>query len=89
MSESDEKICEMFGITLDDVVSDEEHMESGFPGEEFGAAIDGLPAHKTRPISITFYDYEIAAIDSAAAREGISRSAWVRRACNNELVSLS
>lgn len=39
--------------------------------------------------SLKFYDFELAAIDSAAKREGISRSAFIRRACDNELVALA
>ena len=42
-----------------------------------------------RSSSVKFFDFELAAIDRAAEREGISRSAFIRRACDNELVSLA
>ena len=39
--------------------------------------------------SLEFYDFELAAIDVAAKKDGISRSAFIRRACSNELVALA
>jgi metal-responsive CopG/Arc/MetJ family transcriptional regulator len=41
--------------------------------------------------SATFklFDFELEAIDRAAEREGISRSAFIRRACDNELIEMA
>ena len=38
-------------------------------------------------IAAPFHDFELVAIDAAAKREGVSRSAFIRRACGNELVA--
>ena len=56
---------------------------------EFGEPIDGRPQAKMKTTSLKFYDFELAAIDAAAKKEGISRSAFIRRACGNELVALA
>lgn len=37
--------------------------------------------------TVKFFDFELAAIDAAAKREGISRSTFIRRACDNELIA--
>lgn len=39
--------------------------------------------------SFKLYDFELAAIDRPAAKEGISRSAFIRRACDHELIALA
>ena len=70
----------------DDVGSYENGDWSGF---EFGEPIDGRPQEKMKTTSLKFYDFELAAIDAAAKKEGISRSAFIRRACGNELVALA
>ena len=58
-------------------------------GFKFGNPVDGKPEAKMRTTSLKFYDFELAAIDAAAKKEGISRSAFIRRACGNELVALA
>ena len=74
----------MFGTTLEEVEADAEVYESGdVSAFKFGEPIEG------RPTSMMLFDFEIEAIDRAAKKEGISRSAFIRRALDNELISLS
>ncbi len=87
---NDMELCEMFGTTLDEVGADAERYETGdLSGMEFGAPIDGRPQEKMRTTSFKLFDFELAAIDRAAAAEGISRSAFIRRACDNELIAIA
>ncbi len=87
---NDKELCKMFNTTLDEVASDVEKYERGDLSEmAFGAPIEGRPQPKMKSASVKLYDFELAAIDRAAAAEGISRSAFIRRACDNELVALA
>lgn len=87
---NDKELCEAFGTTLEEVEADVEKFESGdWDGFVFGDPIAGRPAAKTKTVSTKFYDFELAAIDRAAKKEGISRSAFIRRACDNELIALA
>ena len=87
---NDHELCELFGTTLETVEEDAAHYEQGdLSAFDFGAPIEGRPAAKMKTTSLKFFDFELAAIDAAAKREGISRSAFIRRACENELVALS
>ena len=87
---SDKELCEAFGTTIDEVESDVDAFETGtWEDFKFGNPVDGKPEAKMRTTSIKFYDFELAAIDAAAKKEGISRSAFIRRACGNELVALA
>lgn len=87
---SDEELCRRFGTTLAQVEADVEKYESGdLSGFEFGDPIDGRPTPKMVTSSVKFYDFELKAIDAAAQKLGLSRSAFIRRACDNEVVSLS
>ena len=87
---SDKELCEAFGTTIDEVESDVDAFENGtWEGFKFGKPVDGKPETKMRTTSLKFYDFELAAVDAAAKKEGISRSAFIRRACGNELVALA
>ena len=87
---SDKELSAAFGTTIDEIDADVEAFEHGdWEGFEFGTPIDGRPEAKMKTTSLKFYDYELAAIDAAAKKEGISRSAFIRRACDNELVALA
>ena len=87
---SDKELCEGFGTTLAEADSDVEAFESGsWDDFKFGTPVEGRPQAKMKTTSLKFYDFELAAIDNAAKKEGISRSAFIRRACGNELVSLA
>lgn len=87
---NDKELCEMFGTTLEEVEADVEKYESGdFSGVSFGSSINGRPPEKMKTASFKLFEFELAAIDRAAKKEGISRSAFIRRACDNELVATS
>lgn len=87
---SDRELCNAFGTTVEDVDADVRAFESGnWEGFRFGDPVEGKPDANMTTASLQFYDFELAAIDAAANREGISRSAFVRRACGNELVALA
>lgn len=87
---TDMELCEKFGTSLEEVESDVEMYENGdFSKIRFGSPVDGRPQPKMKTTSFKLFDFELAAIDRAAAAEGISRSAFIRRACDNELVSIA
>lgn len=90
---SDQEACALLGTTLEQVEADAARYESGdFTGWEFGTPIDGIPQLPTpelRTTSVKLYDHELQALDAVAKREGISRSALIRRAVDRELVALS
>ncbi|WP_283171341.1 CopG family transcriptional regulator [Curtanaerobium respiraculi] len=87
---SDRELCEAFGTTPEEVEADVEKFENGdWSGFAFGEPVEGKPAARMRTASTKFYDFELAAIDRAAKKEGISRSAFIRRACDNELISMA
>lgn len=85
---TDEELCRMFGTTLEQVDADVEKYESGdLSGWEFAAPVDGRPRMEMRTASLRMPEFELAAIDRAAKSLGISRSAFIRRACSNELMA--
>ena len=87
---SDKELCEAFGTTLEAIEADAQKYEDGSIGDfKFGTPIDGRPEAKMKTTSLKLYDFELAAIDAAAKREGISRSAFIRRACDNEHIALA
>lgn len=87
---NDNELCKMFGTTLEDVEQDVNRFEDGDWNDfRFGKAVNGKPSAKMKTTSMKFFDFELAAIDSAAKREGISRSEFIRRACDHELVALA
>ena len=91
---NDEELCRMFGTTLEQVEADAKVIGSGdLSSWEFGEPIDGFPVSemkgKLKQTSIKLYDYELDAIDRAAASEGIYRSAFIRRACDTALVAIA
>ena len=87
---NDEKLCEMFGTTLEEVEADVEKYEEGdFSGMVFGDAVEGRPKAKMKTTSFKLFDFELAAIDRAAEKAGMSRSAFIRRACDNEVIAMA
>ena len=87
---SDKELYKMFGTTLEEVEHDVEQYENGdYSKMAFGDPVNGRPKPKIKTTSVKLFDFELAAIDRAAEREGISRSAFIRRACDNELVALA
>lgn len=89
-STHDSELCKMFGTTVEQVESDCEKYESGdFSGWEFGKPIDGRPKAAMRTTSLKFSETELTAIDNAAKRLGLTRSAFIRRACDNEIMAIA
>ena len=87
---NDKELSKAFGTNIEEIGADVESFESGnWSYFKFGKPIDGRPRAKMKTTSLKFYDFELAAIDAAAKKEGISRSAFIRRACGNELVALA
>ena len=87
---SDKELCAAFGTTLEEIEKDVAKYETGdLSSFTFGPPIDGKPDACMKTTSVKFYDFELAAIDAAAKREGLSRSAFIRRACDNELVAIA
>ncbi len=87
---ADKDLCEMFGTTLDAVEKDVREFEDGdWESFSFGEPIEGRPTAVLKTTSLKLFDFELEAIDRAAKKEGISRSAFIRRACDNELVALA
>ncbi len=87
---SDRDLCERFGTTLDEVEADAKLYERGdFSKMRFGKPIEGRPQPTMKSTSFKLFDFELAAIDRAAAAEGMSRSAFIRRACNDAVVVLT
>ena len=85
---SDKELSKAFGTSIEEIDADVEAFENGDWGDfKFGEPIDGRPQAKMKTTSLKFYDFELAAIDAAAKREGVSRSAFIRRVCGNELVA--
>ena len=84
----DDELCEMFGTTPAEVEEDVTRIERGEWGP-LGDVVEGMPSPQMKTAAFRLYDFELAAIDRAAAREGISRSAFIRRACDNELVAMA
>ena len=88
MTERDDRLCEAFGVTPEEVEADALRYEADdLGGMEFGTPIQGRPEPRMRTSSVKFYDFELAAIDRAAKSQGISRSEFIRRACANELLA--
>lgn len=87
---NDMELCRMFGTTLEEVEADVEKYESGdFSEFDFSEPIEGKPTAKMRTTSIKLFDFELAAIDRAAESCGMSRSAFIRRVIDNELVAMA
>ena len=87
---NDRELCELFGTTLEEVEADAEKYERGdFSEFAFSEPMEGRPAARMKASTVKFFDFELAAIDRAAKKAGISRSAFIRRACDNELIAMS
>lgn len=86
----DKELCKAFGTTLEEVDRDVEEFEHGrWEGYAFGEPIEGRPQPKMRNTSIKLYDFELTAVDRAAKEAGVSRSAFIRKAINDELVAIA
>lgn len=86
----DRELCAMLGTTLEQVLGDVDKYDAGdLSGMSFAEPIDGRPKVEFKTASIKVPAFELVAIDAAARKEGISRSAFIRRAIDNELLALA
>lgn len=87
---TDEELCRRFGTTLEEVDRDVDEFENGsWDGIEFSEPIEGRPVSQMKTASFKLYDFEMEALDRAAAKAGMSRSAFIRKAVTDELVEMS
>lgn len=87
---NDRELCKMFGTTLEEVEADVEKYESGDLSDfDFSSPIEGRPTAKMKTTSLKLFDFELAAIDRAAKSRGMSRSAFIRRAIDEELMAMA
>ena len=87
---NDRELCEMFGTTLEDVEREVAALEAGdLSAFDFSRTMVGRPmvAEKMGSFSLKIPRSRIAAIDRVAKEQGLSRSEFVRRAIDRELVA--
>ena len=87
---NDQELCESFGITLEEVQREIDAVESGdLSRYDFSKTIPGRPQDhdKMRNISAPVQASRIAAMNEASRRQGISRSEFIRRAIDHELLA--
>lgn len=86
---SDDAVAQMLGVSLSQIEADVAKYESGdLSGWQFGASSEGRPyAAPMRTTSVKLYEHELRAIDRLAAHEGITRSAFIRRAIDRDLLA--
>ena len=87
---NDRELCEIFGISLEEVEDEVARIEAGdYSGYDFSRVIPGRPiAEKDEMtmVSASIPSSRIKAIKSVTDREGISRSDFIRRAIDRELL---
>lgn len=87
---NDEELCMMFGTTLDDVEREVEKVEAGdYSSFDFSRVTDGIPMQedKLRTISAPIGESRLAAIKRITKEQGITRSEFIRRAIDHELMA--
>lgn len=89
---NDRELCEMFGTTLEEVEADVARYEAGdFSDFDFSKVIVGRPLVKdeleniTTPVAAS----RIQAMKVATKKQGITRSEFVRRAIDHELLAMA
>lgn len=89
---SDKQLAEEFGLTLDEVEQIVSKVEAG-DLSDFDAAkvMDGRPMEHEpmETISLKIPRSRVKAVNRMAKEAGVSRSEFVRRAIDNELVALA
>lgn len=89
---NDRELCEMFGITLDDVEREVGRVERGdYSSWDFSRAIMGSPMkeEKLKMISAPVGESRIAAMKRVTEEQGITRAEFVRRAIDHELMAMA
>lgn len=87
---NDKELCEMFGTTLEDVERDIAKVEAGdYSAYDFSRVMMGSPMQheKMSMVSAPVAESRIAAMERVTKREGISRSEFIRRAIDHELMA--
>ncbi len=88
---NDKELCEMFGISIEDVESEVEKVESGdYSSWDFSRVMMGSPMEneKLEVISTPVGESRIKAIKRITEEKGITRSEFVRRAIDHELLAM-
>ncbi len=88
----DEQLIKEFGLTDEEVEQIVEKIESGDPSDfDASKAMDGRPLEHEpmETISLKIPRSRVKAINRIAKEIGMSRSEFVRRAIDNELVALA
>lgn len=89
---NDRELCEMFGITIDEVEREVGKVERGdYSSWDFSRAIMGSPMkeEKLKMISAPVGESRIAAMKRIAKEQGISRAEFIRRAIDHELIAMA
>lgn len=87
---NDRELCEMFGITLEDVTREVDKLENGdLSSWDFSRAMMGSPMQKERMgmVSAPVPESRIAAMKRIAREQGISRAEFIRRAIDDALLA--
>ena len=87
---NDQELCELFGTTLEAVEQDAEAIEAGdFSAFDFSQAMLGRPMEEEKmdTISLKVPHSRVVAMERAAREQGVTRSEFVRRAIDRELLA--
>lgn len=87
---NDKELCEMFGITLEDVEREAGKIERGdYSSWDFSRVMMGSPMQNERMemISAPVGESRIKAMKRVTREQGISRAEFVRRAIDHELMA--
>ena len=89
---NDKELCETFGISLEYVEQEVDKVESGdYSSWDFSRVMMGSPMdnEKLEMISAPVGESRIKAIKRITEETGITRSEFVRRAIDHELLAMS
>lgn len=87
---NDKELSKAFGTTLEDIEREVAAVESGdFSAFDFSRTVMGRPMveDKMESISLKIPHSRIVAIERAAKEQGLTRSEFMRRAIDRELVA--
>lgn len=89
---NDKELCEMFGISIEDAEREVEKLEAGdYSSWDFSRVMMGSPMdnEKLEVISTPIGESRLKAIKRITDEQGITRSEFVRRAIDHELLAMS
>ena len=90
---NEKQLIEKFGVTSAELEQRAAEYEAdNWSGMEFGEVVEGLPETKEKMevfVSCQIQPSRAKAIDEAAKRQGVTRSEFIRRAIEHELVAVS